>query len=89
MAAAREANEEAGIDPSHLEFKAIFSADHGDWRYDTVIAHVTGDVGAYEANYESDEVRWVPLHEVESYDLHPGLRSSWPNVLPKLTATLP
>jgi len=54
-----------------------------------VIAHVTGDVGAHEANYESDEVRWVALSDIESYDLHPGLRNSWPHVLPKLSATLP
>ena len=38
-AAAREAHEEAGIEPQHLEFKAVFSDDHGNWRYDTVIAH--------------------------------------------------
>ena len=31
----------------------------------------------------------VFLDDVESYDLHPGLRSSWPQVLPKLRATLP
>lgn len=88
-AAVREAYEEAGIDPRFLEVKDFYSDDHGNWRYDTVIAHVTGDVGAHEANYESDEVRWVALDDVESYDLHPGLRSSWPQVLPKLRATLP
>jgi hypothetical protein len=54
-----------------------------------VIAHVTGDVGAHEANYESDEVRWVALSTVEGFDLHPGLRHSWPHVLPKLIASLP
>lgn len=89
MAAAREAYEEAGIEPEHLDFKGVFSDNHGNWRYDTVIAHVTGDVGAHEANYESDEVRWVALSDIESYDLHPGLRNSWPHVLPKLSATLP
>lgn len=89
MAAAREAYEETGIDPRHLEVMGIYSDNHGNWRYDTVIAHVTGDVGAHEANYESDEVRWVALSDIESYDLHPGLRNSWPHVLPKLSATLP
>ena len=39
--------------------------------------------------YESDEVRWVALSDIEDYDLHPGLRNSWPHVLPLLTATLP
>jgi 8-oxo-dGTP pyrophosphatase MutT (NUDIX family) len=88
-AAVREAFEEVGIDVRFLEVKDLYSDDHGNWRYDTVIAHVTGDVGAHEANYESDEVRWVALSDIESYDLHPGLRNSWPHVLPKLSATLP
>ncbi|MFN5603014.1 MAG: hypothetical protein ACK49V_00505, partial [Actinomycetes bacterium] len=81
--------EEVGIDVRFLEVKDLYSDDHGNWRYDTVIAHVTGDVGAHEANYESDEVRWVALSDIESYDLHPGLRNSWPHVLTKLSATLP
>ena len=76
-AAAREAWEEAGIDPSHLDVKAIFSDDHGNWRYDTVIAHTQSDAGAYEANPESDEVRWVALADVGEYQLHPGLAASW------------
>jgi len=55
-AAVRVAYEEAGIDPRYLDVKDLYSDDHGSWRYDTVIAHVTGDVGAYDASYESDEV---------------------------------
>jgi ADP-ribose pyrophosphatase YjhB (NUDIX family) len=53
-AAAREAHEEAGIEPQHLDFKAVFSDDHGNWRYDTVIAHTTTDAGAYEATSDID-----------------------------------
>jgi 8-oxo-dGTP diphosphatase len=87
-AAVREAYEEAGIDPRQIDVKDLYTDDHGNWRYDTVIAHVTGDVGAHEANYESDEVRWVPVSSVVEYDLHPGLRNSWPLVLPVLNATL-
>ena len=88
-AAIREAYEEAGIDQQFLDVKDIYSDNHGNWRYDTVIAHVTGDVGAHEANHDSDEVRWVGISTVEGFDLHPGLRSSWPHVLPKLVASLP
>jgi 8-oxo-dGTP diphosphatase len=88
-AAVREAYEEVGIDVRHLDVKDLYSDNHGNWRYDTVIAHVTGEIGAHEANYESDEVRWVALSDIEDYDLHPGLRNSWPHVLPLLTATLP
>lgn len=76
-AAAREAREEAGIDASAFTVVDVYSDDHGNWRYDTVIAHVHGDAGAHEANMESDEVRWVPLVDVASYDLHPGLANSW------------
>jgi 8-oxo-dGTP pyrophosphatase MutT (NUDIX family) len=87
-AAAREAWEEAGIHPSRLEFVAIFSDDHGNWRYDTVIAHTVDDAGAHPANPESDEVRWVPLHEVAAYDLHPGLAASWPALQLHVATTL-
>jgi len=87
-AAAREAWEEAGIHPSHLEVVGIYSDDHGNWRYDTVIAHVDGDAGAHIANPEADEVRWVQLHEVVEYDLHPGLRASWAELHVHVRTTL-
>ena len=87
-AAAREAWEEAGIDPAALTFKAIFSDDHGNWRYDTVIAHATDDPGAHEANAESDAIRWVPLDEVGEFELHPGLRRSWSELADLVRSTL-
>jgi len=79
-AAAREAHEEAGIDPLQIHVKGIFTDDHGNWGYHTVIAHCHNDAGAFEANAESDEVRWVPLDHVGGYDLHPGFAASWPQV---------
>ena len=88
MAAAREAWEETGIDPEALTFKAIYSDDHGNWRYDTVIAHAASDVGAYEANAESADLRWVPLEEVAGFDLHPGLRATWPDLIDHVKASL-
>ena len=87
-AAAREAHEEAGIEPQHLKFKAVFSDDHGNWRYDTVIAHTTTDAGAYEANAESDDLRWVPIDEVGLFDLHPGLRNTWPVLIDHVKVSL-
>ena len=86
-AAAREAWEEAGIHPQHLEFKSVFSDDHGPWRYDTVIAHTTGDAGAFAANAETADLRWVPVSDVLTFDLHPGLRNSWPHVLGHVEAS--
>jgi 8-oxo-dGTP diphosphatase len=79
-AAAREAHEEAGIDPGRIEVKGIFTDDHGNWGYHTVIAHCADDAGAHEANGESDEVRWVPLDQVAGYELHAGFAASWPQV---------
>ena len=87
-AAAREAHEEAGIEPQHLDFKAVFSDDHGNWRYDTVIAHTKTDAGAYEANAESDDLRWVPVDEVGLFDLHPGLRNTWPVLIEHVKTSL-
>ena len=88
MAAAREAWEETGINPEDLSFKAIYSDDHGNWRYDTVIAHASSDVEAYEANAESEDLRWVPLDEVGYFDLHPGLRATWPELIEHVKSSL-
>ncbi|CAB4613244.1 unannotated protein [freshwater metagenome] len=88
LAAAREAWEETGINPDDLTFKAIFADDHGNWRYDTVIAHASSDVDAYEANAESADLRWVPLDEVGYFDLHPGLRATWPELIEHVKASL-
>ena len=87
-AAAREAEEEAGISASSISVRDVFSDDHGPWRYDTVIAHTEGDAGAHAANAESDDLRWVLLGEVAEYQLHKGLEGAWPDLLPRVLATL-
>ena len=87
-AAAREAHEEAGIDPMHITVRDVFSDDHGNWRYDTVIAHASPDVEVFEANEESADLRWVPVDDVRHFDLHPGLRASWPALVDLVKATL-
>lgn len=79
-AAAREAYEEAGILPQHLDFKVVFSDDHGTWRYDTVIAHASPSIDQFSGNSESADLRWVSAVEVHDYELHPGLRRSWPSL---------
>lgn len=88
MAAAREAYEETGIDVDLIEFKAVFTDDHGNWRYDTVIAHTSAEVGAFEANAESEDLQWVGIDEVAGFDLHPGLRNTWPELIDHVRATL-
>jgi 8-oxo-dGTP diphosphatase len=87
-AATREAWEEAGIDADHLDIRAVFSDDHGPWRYDTVIATVHGDAGATIANAEADEIRWVRVEDVADHVLHPGLAASWPALVLRLESAL-
>lgn len=87
-AAAREALEEAGIEPHHIDVKSIYTDDHGNWGYHTVIAHCVDDAGAFEANGESDEVRWVPLDHVAHYPLHAGFAASWATVHEQVLSTL-
>lgn len=88
MAAAREAWEETGIHPEHLQFKDLYTDDHGNWRYDTVIAHTSVDPGAHEANPESEDLRWVHIDEVKWFDLHPGLRHTWDQLVERVRASL-
>ena len=74
----REAIEETGIDPTLVVPLHIFSDDHGNWRYDTVIARATQDLIAHEVNEESHEVRWVDIDEVIDLNLHTSFANSWP-----------
>lgn len=87
-AAAREAFEETGIDPVQLQFKAVYTDDHGNWRYDTVIAHTDLDDIVFDANPESADLQWVALDDVAHYDLHPGLRATWPELIGHVRSTL-
>ena len=86
-AAIREAKEETGIDPVHLTAVHTFSDDHGNWRYDTVVAHATDLLIAHELNDESHEVRWVDIEKVDDLTLHPSFEKSWP-ALKRLVQTL-
>lgn len=87
-AAVREAYEETGIDPEFVKPQLMYSDNHGNWRYDTVIAHTSVDVGAYEANAESEALHWVPIDNVAAYDLHPGLRHTWPHLIDLVKSSL-
>ncbi|MSY49116.1 MAG: NUDIX domain-containing protein [Actinobacteria bacterium] len=76
--AIREAIEETGIDPAFVTAIETFSDDHGNWRYDTVIARATDELIAHEVNDESHEVRWVEIEKVDHLNLHPSFAKSWP-----------
>jgi 8-oxo-dGTP diphosphatase len=76
----REAVEETGIDTSLLTVLHTFTDDHGDWKYETVLAQAAGGLIAHEVNDESHEVRWVEIHDVDELPLHPSFAKSWPEL---------
>jgi 8-oxo-dGTP diphosphatase len=77
-AALREAREEVGVDAGRVTLAgSSVGTDHGDWRYDYVIAWADRGLLARAINDESDEVRWVGLGEVAALPLHPALSASW------------
>ena len=76
----REAVEETGIDTRLLTPLHTFSDDHGDWKYETVIARAAAGLIAHEVNDESHEVRWVEIELVDELPLHPSFAKSWPEL---------
>ena len=74
----REAVEETGIDTALLTILHTFTDDHGDWKYETVIARGSDGLIAHEVNDESHEVRWVDIDQVDELPLHPSFGKSWP-----------
>jgi len=78
--ALREAIEETGLDPALVTPVVVHEDNHGNWKYDTVIASAAPDLVARELNDESHEVRWVHWQEVTQLDLHPSFAKTWPQV---------
>ena len=76
----REAIEETGIDTDLLTPLHTFTDDHGDWKYETVIAQAAAGLVAHEVNDESHEVRWVDIEKVNELPLHPSFAKSWPEL---------
>ena len=76
----REAVEETGIDTSLLTVVHTFIDNHGDWKYETVIACASAGLIAHEVNDESHEVRWVEIEKVDHLPLHPSFAKTWPEL---------
>ena len=76
----REAVEETGINTDLLTPLHTFTDDHGDWKYETVIAQAAAGLIAHEVNDESHEVRWVDIEKVDELPLHPSFAKSWPEL---------
>jgi 8-oxo-dGTP diphosphatase len=85
-AALREAREETGIDPQAVGIVATYSdlCECG-WTYTTLIANLVGTLTLRE-NWESQELRWVPLDDVGALQLHPGFKAAWPALRDMLKA---
>ena len=75
-AALREAGEETGLDPNTVRVANTHTQDCGGWEYVTVIARPTGAL-KLAGNWESEQLRWVPLTDVAALHLHPGFRDAW------------
>ncbi|MFN8076891.1 MAG: NUDIX hydrolase [Kineosporiaceae bacterium] len=80
QAALREAGEEAGPVCADAEVTATLEGtDHGDWRYDYVVARVPAPL-APVANDESEALTWVDLRDVPDLPLLPALAADWPRL---------
>lgn len=79
-AALREAVEEIGIEPHLVTPLQTFTDDHGDWRYDTVIAQADPALVAHEQNDESLQIEWIDIDAITAKNLHPSFAKSWPEL---------
>lgn len=80
QAAAREAGEEAGLDPADYTVTGESVDDHGGWAYTTVLATAPRPVVLTALTAETIAVAWVPSDEVERLTLHPGFAATWPRL---------
>lgn len=79
-AAMRESAEEVGVPPEPWRVlgEHVF-APADDWTYTTAVVEVPERFGA-SLNFETTDVRWVPVPAVEQMELHPGFAASWPHI---------
>lgn len=76
----REASEEVGQVPAdHWVLGEYAFVPATDWTYTTVVIGVKEKFGA-SMNFETDDVAWLPLNEVEQLSLHAGFIAAWPHV---------
>jgi 8-oxo-dGTP diphosphatase len=80
QAAAREAGEEAGLDPASFGVTGRFVDDHGGWAYTTVIARTDSPLHLTGLTPETIEVRWVAADALRALPLHPGFAATWDRV---------
>jgi 8-oxo-dGTP diphosphatase len=88
-AALREAHEETGVDTAAVDVLGLHPGlDHGDWSYTYVLALAHRPVTATVRTTESDDVRWLPVGDVDTLPLLPAFGRAWPALRSALTAAL-
>lgn len=88
-AALREAGEEAGVGAEDVRVVAArVGVDHGDWRYTYVVALEVRETDVRPLTAESDELRWVAVHDVPDLPLHRALADAWPGLAPEIARAL-
>jgi 8-oxo-dGTP diphosphatase len=80
-AAVREADEEAaGLDLAEAAEGHRYGCVSG-WAYVTFPVRVRpASPVTIRSNWETSDLRWIPIEEVGSYPLHPALAESWPEL---------
>lgn len=78
--ALRESAEEAGVPAGSVRPLLTNTLDLGYWSYTTVVATVEEPFEPVISDPESVELRWVPVDEVETLELHPGFAEAWPRL---------
>jgi len=76
-AALREAREEIGLATELVQMQNEHRDDHGDWRYDTIIATASREALLFKNNHESIDLRWFSIEEISGLNLHPSFAKSW------------
>jgi len=82
--ALREAGEEAGVPAEDLRLVFSNLLDLGFWSYTTVVVETIRPFDPKIGDAESLALRWVPVDEVSTLDLHPGFGASWDRLRPEL-----
>lgn len=76
----REASEEVGAVPQQYEVLGeVLFAPALDWSYTTFVVRVEAPFGA-SINFETDDVAWLLLDDVDRLPLHAGFASAWPEL---------
>jgi len=81
-AARRELHEEIDYDAAGLPVRGRHMFSCGGWTYETVVLVAPATVPLTSHGWETDEVAWLLVEEVDrladASALHPGFATSWP-----------